>query len=257
MSKLIEELKIFNGAEGYTLQDKIDDLNKKFKEIAKIMLCEGHFEFGEKKVYIQDVEFYYHEEDKEDSERVADPIMYHVNEKAPENKKGKDKDRYDNKKYFEVGTFNFHISGVDLTFEKEGKFRASMLIRGFCEDDPNGDYDGRSTYFYDYFDFVSPFDNKKSVIWKEDEEPYRNKSEIKQTYRKNVPLYRKKHTLKMELCPDYLNEGRNAYEPIPWEDKDKMTFPEGIEIKQTQNSKKIQDTIHLWRFKRNVNDTNE
>lgn len=259
---LYQTLYAFNGAEGKDLTEKIKYLDEEFRKIAEIILCKGYFKFGEKKVYIRDVEFYYHEENSE----VKDPIMYHVNEKAPKNKKEKEKDRYKEKKYFEIGTFNFHISGVDLTFEnKEKQYRASALIRGFCEDEAEGKYDGRSTYFYDYFDFVSPFGSNKSVKWVDDDS-YCSKAEVKHTYRKNVPLYRKKPKKNEELCsdlkkevvlrPDYMNEGRNAYEPIPYDDKYKNMIinKEGFEISviSTKTSKKVQDTIHQWRFYRNV-----
>lgn len=249
-TKLYKALYAFDGAKGDSIEDKIKDLNDKFKEIAEIILCKGYFLFGDKKVYVRDVEFYYHEENG----NLKDPIMYHVNEKAPKNKKDEDKARYEKKKYFKIGAFNFHISGVDLTFEQEGKFRASALIRGFCEDEPNGEYDGRSTYFYDYFDFVSPFNSERSVKWVEDGSSCR-KDEIEHTYRKNVPLYRrKKGENEIVLFPDFMKDGRNAYEPIPYEDKykNKSINIEDFEINliQTETSKKVQDTIRQWRFYR-------
>ena len=202
--------------------------------------------FGDKHVYIRDVEFYYHEEEGD----IKDPIMYHVNEKAPNDKRD----------YYKMGTFNFHVSGIDITFEKEN-FRASALIRGFSVDDPNcPKYENRPTYLYEFFNnSITPFGKSMSIEWQDKD--INAKGKIMQTFRKNVPLYRSKtDKTKIILCPNYVKEGRYHYEPIPFNEKDSINDIDepsyrrlDIDICQTITSQKLQDTIHLWRFCRDVN----
>lgn len=112
----------------------------------------GYFLVNEtKRVYICDVEFYYHEE-KEGG--VKDWIMYH-RDNHPNNNDRK------TVAYFKPGQFNAHTSGIDITFENEDQeYRAGMLIRGFKvvteplaesslgNNDSIFKYDSRSTYFY-------------------------------------------------------------------------------------------------------------
>lgn len=235
MSELFHKLIKFQGANGINLKERLESLDKEFEEIAKIMLCKGFLVFNGKRVYIRDVEFYYHEEDG----IMKDPIMYHVNEK-------------DNiKEYFEVGTFNLHISGIDITFESPNRYRASALIRGFSVGDPNGNVDGRSTYLYEYFVGLSPFNNIIPISWKE--EIYSALGEVRKTFRKNVPFYRKKGDSLIALKPDFMSYGKKDYEPIPWKERPPSSIIEGIEIKdmrKTATSNKLQDTIHIWRFYR-------
>lgn len=111
--KLKEVLSQFQGADG-----NVNNLAKQFSDLAKYFLYDGYLLINDRtKVYLRDIEFYYHEE----TGSIKDPIMYHRNTK-------KDKDV----KYFPLGLLNAHISGVDITFENEQKqYRASMLIRGF------------------------------------------------------------------------------------------------------------------------------
>lgn len=185
---LLGKLNSFNGAQKDSFENKLEELNSQFREIAEIMLCKGHLDFAGKKVYIRDVEFYYHEENG----IMKDPIMYHTNDEKGE------------KTYLKPGSFHFHVSGVDITFEKEeSKFRASALIRGYSIDDPNGSVEGRPTYLYDLFNCLSPFE-KNTVEWVEiDNLPT---IDIKQTYRQNVPLYCKKDGKEnvVILDPDYV-----------------------------------------------------
>lgn len=241
---LFEKLQSFNRAEGSTFDEKLEDLNTKFKEIAEIMLCKGHLVFldneDDKKVYIRDVEFYYHEED----DNMKDPIMYHTNDK-----------KEDNKQYFKPGSFHFHVSGVDITFEKE-KIRASALIRGYSIDNPNGTVEERPTYLYNLFNCLSPFE-ESAVKWVESDNL--STTGIKQTYRQNVPLYCKKDNENVAvLNPDYVTYGRNAYKTIDYTDTPITIMLDSKEINipfkniKTKSTKKLQDTIHLWRFCRNV-----
>lgn len=139
--KYTKILEGFKGAEGSK-----DNLEKKFNEIAEYFLTKGYFYVNEtRKVYICDVEFYYHEEDETNPNRIKDYSMYHRNRRDKNNLKPD---------FFAVGQFNAHASGIDITFEdvKNKKYRAGMLIRGFKIDNikpPKGEYDERSTYFYE------------------------------------------------------------------------------------------------------------
>ena len=141
--KLSEKFEVFENAN--RTKDTLPDL---FKEIAESFICEGYFLVNDtRRVYICDVEFYYHEE-KEGG--INDYIMYHRN--------GQDK-KNPTPKYFKVGQLNAHQSGVDITFENESqKYRAGMLVRGFkivdqypekYDDTSAAKYDSRSTYFYE------------------------------------------------------------------------------------------------------------
>lgn len=96
-----------------------DELKKKFEEIAKAAIYGGFFRVNDEfDIYIIDVEFYFHSENK-DISTVHDWAMYHRN----------DKDNIVD--YFPIGSLYPHNSGVDVTFEKEGKYRASFLIRQY------------------------------------------------------------------------------------------------------------------------------
>lgn len=247
MSTLFNKLNEIKAPAKGEFKARLDNLTEQFGIIAEIILCKGYLCFGAKHVYIRDVEFYYHEEDG----GMKDPIMYHVNEKAPNDKRD----------YYKIGTFNFHVSGIDITFENENeKFRASALIRGFSVDDPNSkNYENRPTYLYELFNnSITPFENCTCIKW--EEEDIKAKGKIMQTFRKNVPLYRlKTDKTKIILRPDYVNDGRNLYEPIPFNEKDSINNIDAPGYKlsdidvQTVTSKKLQDTIHLWRFCRDIN----
>lgn len=91
-------------------------LQSEFREIAKAAIYGGHFRVNnEFDIHIIEVEFYYHSEN-DDISSVHDWAMYH---------RGKNVD------YFPVGSLHPHNSGIDVTFEKEGEYRASFLIRQY------------------------------------------------------------------------------------------------------------------------------
>lgn len=115
-SRLYKALCEFKGAEG----DE-DSLLGKFEDIAKAAFYTGHFVVNnEYRIYITDLEFYYHE----DKGTIKDKVKYHRN--------------YENDElpYFPIGSLHPHKSGVDVTFENPNspeQFRASFLIRGYEE----------------------------------------------------------------------------------------------------------------------------
>ena len=111
MKTLPQLLKKFDGS-GLT-ENK---LQAEFKEIAKAAIYGGYFRVNnEFDIHIVELEFYFHSEN-ENVSSVYDWAMYH---------------RGENVDYFPVGSLHPHKSGVDVTFEKEGKYRASFLIRQY------------------------------------------------------------------------------------------------------------------------------
>ena len=98
--------------------EKLEVLSKQFSEVATKIFNSGCFEVnGCRRIYPTVIEFYYHEEVEGG---LLDPIMYHTNLN--------NKEQVD---YYPLGSFNFHVSGLDVTFEKEGEYRASFLIREY------------------------------------------------------------------------------------------------------------------------------
>ena len=125
--ELLTKLTSFKEAKG-DFDEKLEYLDRQFKEIAKTMLCKGHLEFGDTKVYLRDVEFYYHEETPGPNQ-VKDPIVYHRNGRFPERKLPP----------FPLMTLHSHWSGFDITFEDpDGNYRASALIREYAVYDLRG-----------------------------------------------------------------------------------------------------------------------
>ncbi len=133
--KLKEALSLFQGANGNET-----NLTEQFSHLVKYFLYSGYLLINSKtKVYLRDIEFYYHEE----IGSVKDPIMYHRNTK-----------RNKDVKYFPLGLLNAHESGIDITFENEKKqYRASILIRGFniIEEEATlpVEYNRHSTHIYE------------------------------------------------------------------------------------------------------------
>ena len=112
-SNLHTVLDSFEGADG-----DITKLEKEFRRLAEYFLYGGYISVNETtKVYLRDIEFYYHEEEG----AIKDPIMYHRNTK-----------NNSDVKYYKLGHLNAHVSGVDITLENDNKkYRDAILIRGF------------------------------------------------------------------------------------------------------------------------------
>ena len=120
--------------------------------------------------------------------------MYHTNDRIP--KHLKDAGIYD-LPYFDIGSFNLHTSGVDITFEDpKGHYRASFLIRGFSVFRFNGneviflnENNDCSTKIYDFFfPNGTSAESLQDIHW----ESYDWKSSFaKPTGRKNVLQYAK------------------------------------------------------------------
>ncbi len=93
-----------------------EQLTIKFEKIAQAAIYHGYFcvnnDFC---IHINEVEFYFHSENLAESS-VYDWAMYH-----------RGKDLY----YFPIGSLHPHRSGIDVTFERKGSYRASFLIRKY------------------------------------------------------------------------------------------------------------------------------
>lgn len=109
--------------------DKDGKISEAFKPIAEMILS-GYFKVSKNNsdsyvtVHPTCVEMYYHEEGEGD-DKIKDYIVYHRNSNDGKNKKD----------IFPIGILHNHVSGIDLTFEREGEdgepIRFSALIREF------------------------------------------------------------------------------------------------------------------------------
>ena len=175
-------LKIFQGVVDLPNDQKLADLDKQFCQMAKELLYGGYFLIeGKKRLYLDDIEFYYHEEG---SDGLKDPIMYHTNDNE-----GKGNEI----PYFEMGRLNLHISGVDVTFENEAKhYRASFLIRGFHVDDH--EYDEHSTHVYDEMLYMGfPLGKPIEIEWVSEDQEGKENYIPKGEPRQNVAEYEYKN----------------------------------------------------------------
>ena len=101
-----------NALERFAPANTVSGLTKQFEDIAQIVFNGRYVVNGEYEIYPIDIEFYFHDEE---NKSIIEPQMYHVGD-VP---------------YFPVGAICPNRSGVDMTFEREGKYRASFLIRGY------------------------------------------------------------------------------------------------------------------------------
>lgn len=135
-----------------SLVEKYKEIADWFRPCAEQILCKGYFLVnGEYIIDLGAIELYYHEEEGE----IKDYIMYHISDRT----NSKIKQFEGELPYFEFGSFNFHLSGVDVTFENpKEKYRASFLIRsyrvlkienGLYPDDDKTKYDPHPTHIFD------------------------------------------------------------------------------------------------------------
>ncbi len=213
----IKKLEEFKGA----TNGNEDSLNEQFEDLANYFLTKGHFLVnGERKIYICDVEFYYHEEEGS----IKDWIMYHRNNHP--NNKTKELG------YLDIGQFNSHASGIDITFENEKKkYRAGMLIRGFkivnTNPEPDkplfdysheGKYDTRSTYFYDALLNCGNIADGFTVNWVKEDRCCKREENAR--FRKNVPEYKYENIKATEIKDGdkYFKVSKTIYKQCmrPW-----------------------------------------
>ena len=196
---LPEALARFRGADG-----KEENLTEQFRLLADYLLHGGYIAAGDnRRVYLRDIEFYYHEEEGP----VKDPVMYHRDTKTTR------------PPYLPLATLYPHQSGIDITFENPARrYRASALVRGYNLLDgdaplPAG-YETRSTYLYEALLCGPSLADGIRLAWVP--APVLD-DEIVCSVRRNVPLF----------SPDgdklpYLDEGvptenrRHLQDPRPW-----------------------------------------
>lgn len=188
---LFDKLKEFN--ENINGESSINDIQKRFEELAPVFLYDGYIKVREDyKVCIRTVEFYFH---SEKDNGVHDPIVYHRN--------GRDLEQTP---YFPLMSLHAHNSGFDITFEKPGEYRASALIRSYevidIRDKKNGNkylkwdsdnnkfvesdnycFNTQSTYLYALLNGFSLGQNN-DIIW--EDVPRVKTKDIKVKTRQNV-----------------------------------------------------------------------
>lgn len=142
--------------------------------------------------------------------------------------------------YYPLGSFNFHVSGLDVTFEKEGKYRASFLIREY---DVYSLKDGvwlkdkseaRSTYIYeDMLMRLSVF-NGISIRWVSEQSEC--EYGVTTTERKNVASYHKEEN-------KYVKDGINNDEYKKLSDSEKTFY-------FSYSGKKYKKCTRQWSYHR-------
>lgn len=172
--------------EQFVPANTVDGLTEQFESIAQIVFNGRFVVNGEYEIYPIDIEFYFHDEE---NKSITEPQMYHVGKNLP---------------YFPIGSICPNRSGIDMTFEREGKYRASFLIRGYTykslAKDDEETYTNKTSqklkdgeiekfkpqYLWeDLLGNASIFGNGLSIVWA-DNEDY-NKVRIRSSARVNVP----------------------------------------------------------------------
>lgn len=138
----------------------VDEMTKQFEQIAQIVF-NGRFVVNKAyEIYPIEIEFYFYDEAHK---TIVDPQMYHVGKDIP---------------YFPIGSVCPNRSGVDVTFEREGQYRASFLIRGYEYKSIAGDEETyinndkkdhlkfKPQYLWeDLFGNASVLENGLSMVW--------------------------------------------------------------------------------------------
>lgn len=171
-----------------------DDESKRAEEVstwavpvASSILHTGYFLVdGLYRIYPTVLELYYHEES---DDGLEDPIMYHTDARCPS--------YLGEYPYFRPGSFHLHTSGIDITFEKEGEYRASFLIREFRVADASGktivENDDKSTHLFDYmFPYGVSEESLSKISWITAQEPHEDLPVKVLHPRKNVCRYKKR-----------------------------------------------------------------
>ena len=218
--ELIEILKLFKGViDEPSEKMKLDSLNNQFSLMAEELLYGGYFLIdNEKKIYLDDVEFYYHEEEANLMQKgvksystnglyngkIKDPIMYHTNDHE-----GRELP------YFKIGRLHLHASGVDVTFENgEKHYRASFLIRGFHVEGEKPDL--CSTHIFDEMLYMGvPLGKPIEIKWIADSQPEKH-AKLQGSPRKNVAE---------EYQYELYKNGSGVWKKSPTSDNVSSNFP--------------------------------
>ena len=167
-----------NALERFAPANTVSGLTKQFEDIAQIVFNGRYVVNGEYEIYPIDIEFYFHDEE---NKSIIEPQMYHVGD-VP---------------YFPVGAICPNRSGVDMTFEREGKYRASFYKSLVNNDEKTftnkasqklkeGEIDKfKPQYLWeDLFGNASIFEKGLSIVWMDNEDF--NKVRIMSSARINV-----------------------------------------------------------------------
>lgn len=172
-NSLHDILEAFSGVSSIREEkQKYMELACQFEKIAKGVFFGGCFQINDiRRIYPLEIEFYYHEESPNG---LKDPVMYHTSDRTKKTNLG----------YYPLGSLNFHVSGMDVTFEKESDYRASFLIREYQVLDwvdgewvPRKETNGNHpTYIYEDMLMGFPIFEGISIQWiteQENEEDWR------------------------------------------------------------------------------------
>ena len=175
MEKFLNLLNSFNGR----CAKNEDKLIEEFEKIARAVINGGYFLVNENaKIFVTDIEFYFHSELDEVEIWKKDYAMYHRGPK-------------DAVPYFPIGSVFPHNSGVDITFENESQeYRASFLIRSHRYVDAEETYSSdKPTYVREnMFGYASCLSEGLNIKWIDEVSV---PSDIIQDVRINVSAYDK------------------------------------------------------------------
>lgn len=120
----------FTGGAGEEDREKF--LFEQFELLAKKMIFGGFFKVREDyAIFIDTVEFYFHDERNDGEVSIKDKIVYHRNGRF-DFRNEKNESMSAELPYFPKMTLHVHWSGIDITFENpDEQYRASALIRRY------------------------------------------------------------------------------------------------------------------------------
>jgi len=121
----------FTGGTG-NVEDRKRLLFEQFELLAKKMIFGGFFKVREDyAIFIDTVEFYFHDERNDGEVSIKDEIVYHRNGRFVFRNE-KNETMSAELPYFPKMTLHAHWSGIDITFENpDEQYRASALIRRY------------------------------------------------------------------------------------------------------------------------------
>lgn len=208
-------LSVFKGVTSIKNEEqKYSELARQFKEVAKGIFFGGYFQVNDiRRIYPVEIEFYYHEESPEG---LKDPVMYHTKEHT----------KNDSLPYYPLGSLNFHVSGMDVTFEKEGEYRASFLIREYKVYDlvtKEWKEEKRPTYIYEDMLMGVPIFDGIQIQWISEQEAVEDWIPVPK-WRINVADYQRDddRKYKRDKYGNYIKDeiSKEEYEILPQAEQD-------------------------------------
>lgn len=228
----------FTGVTDFQKEDKENELARQFMLLAKKLLYGGYFLVNERRrIYLEDIEFYYHEEQ---TDGLKDPAMYHTS----------DHEKRDDLPYFILGSMNCHVSGIDITFENQVKeYRASFLIRGYRVESLTNDtwtetkkYEKRATYIYEDLMMGISLNSNLTIGWVNEKMQSEN-YEIGVGCRINVPAFIKDENGR------FVKDGNGNYMKEEIGEAQYNNLPEGLQSEYfSYSGKRYRKCNRPWRF---------